>query len=74
VNAFAHFEQTVNQVVFRQRRTSTNNMLCGEAECYANCYIDYKTNIPLSLSSDARVSSASTDSGATIAAVPFGSN
>ena len=49
MNAFAHFEQTVNQVVWRQRRTHTNNTICGEAGCYSNCYIDYKTNIPLSL-------------------------
>ena len=49
MDAFADFERTVNKVVWKQRLTATNNMVCGEAKCYSNCYIDYKTNIPLSL-------------------------
>jgi hypothetical protein len=49
VTAFANFERTVNKVIWRQEATQTNNMLCGEATCYSNCYIDYKTNVPLSL-------------------------
>ena len=32
-------------VVWRRQRTPTNNMVCGEAECYPEYYIDYKTNI-----------------------------
>lgn len=49
MNALANFEKTVNKVVWKQRRTPTNNMICGQPNCYSNCYMDYKTNIPLSL-------------------------
>ena len=49
MNALANFEETVNKVVWKQRRTATNNMICGQPNCYSNCYKDYKTNIPLSL-------------------------
>jgi len=49
VAALANFERTVNKVIWRQQPTHTNNMLCGETTCYSNCYIDHKTNVPLSL-------------------------
>jgi len=49
VNTSANFEKTVNLVVWRQTRTSTNNMLCGQINCYSNCHINYRTNIPLDL-------------------------
>ena len=47
--AVANFERTVNKVGWKQQRTATNNLLCGETNCYSNCYIDYKTSIPLNL-------------------------
>ncbi len=31
--------------VWKQRRSSTFNMICGQADCYSNCHIDYKSNI-----------------------------
>jgi len=49
VNTSANFEQTVSLAVWKQQRTSTNNLLCGQINCYSNCQIDYKTNIPLDL-------------------------
>jgi hypothetical protein len=49
VDASTNFGQTVNLVVWKQERTSTNNLLCGQINCYSNCYIDYQTNIPLDL-------------------------
>ena len=33
----------------KQRRSSTFNMICGQADCYSNCHIDYKSNIPRDL-------------------------
>ena len=45
----ADFEKTVNMVVWKQKHSSTNNMLCGQMNCYSNCHIDYKTSIPLDL-------------------------
>ena len=32
--------------VWRHQRSSTMNMICGQANCYSNCYIDYNSNIP----------------------------
>ena len=32
--------------VWRQQPSSTINMICGQADCYSNCHIDYKSNIP----------------------------
>jgi hypothetical protein len=49
MSASADFEKIVKRVVWRQTRTTTNNMLCGQINCYSNCRIDYKTNIPLDL-------------------------
>ena len=49
MDAFADFERTVNKVVWKQRATRTDNLVCGEAKCYSNCYIDYKATIPSSL-------------------------
>ena len=31
--------------VWKQRRSSTFNMICGQANCYSNCHIDYESNI-----------------------------
>ena len=36
-------------LVWKQKRTPTNNMLCGQMNCYSNCHVDYKTTIPLEL-------------------------
>ena len=33
-------------VVWKQQRSSTLNMICGQANCYSNCRIDYESNIP----------------------------
>jgi hypothetical protein len=49
MNPFANFEKTVKTVIRKQQATSTTNMLCGEINCYSNCHINYKTNIPLEL-------------------------
>jgi mevalonate kinase len=49
VDASTNFGQTVNLVVWKQERTFTNNLLCGQINCYSNCQIDYQTNIPLDL-------------------------
>ena len=32
-----------------QQHSTTNNMICGHINCYSNCEIDYKSNIPLNL-------------------------
>ena len=44
------FEETTSLVAWRQRPSSTNNMLCGQISCYSNCELDYKANIPFVLS------------------------
>ena len=35
--------------VWKQQPSSTINMICGQANCYSNCHIDYKSNIPFDL-------------------------
>ena len=45
------FEKTTRLVAWRQQRSSTNNMVCGQIGCYSNCEFDYKANIPFALSS-----------------------
>ena len=32
--------------VWKQRRSTTINMICGQANCYSNCHLDYTSNIP----------------------------
>ena len=49
MNALYHFENTITRAVWKQQRSSTNNMICGEANCYSNCEINYESNIPLDL-------------------------
>ena len=49
MKASASFEKIVNTDVWKQKRSSTNNMLCGQMNCYSNCHTNYKTNIPLDL-------------------------
>ena len=50
MNTSANFEETVNLVVgWKQTCTSTNNMICGQINCYSNCYINYRTDMPLDL-------------------------
>ena len=44
------FEETTSLVAWRQRPSSTNNMVCGQIGCYSNCEFDYKANIPFVLS------------------------
>ena len=51
MNACANFVKTVNLLVWKQKRTPTYNMLCGQMNCYSNCHVDYKTTIPLELRS-----------------------
>ena len=36
-------------VVWKQKRSSSNNLLCRQMNCYSTCHINYKTNIPLRL-------------------------
>ena len=49
MNDFSHFENTVTKAVWKQQCSSTNNLICGEMNCYSNCHIDYKSNILLDL-------------------------
>ena len=35
--------------VWKQRRSSTINMICGQPNCYSNCHLDYTSNIPRDL-------------------------
>lgn len=35
--------------VWKLQKSSTHNMICGQAKCYSNCETDYKSNIPLDL-------------------------
>lgn len=49
MSVLCNFEKIVKRVIWKQRRTSTHNMLCGENNCYSNCYTDLKTIIPLRL-------------------------
>ena len=44
------FEETTSLVAWRQQRTDTKNMVCGQIGCYSNCELDHKTNIPFVLS------------------------
>ena len=37
---------TVTMAIWKQQWSSTINMICGQANCYSNCYIDYKPDIP----------------------------
>jgi len=48
-NIFYNIENTVTMAVWRQEPTHTNNLICGEIDCYSNCHIDYKPNIPFEL-------------------------
>ena len=49
MKASANFEKTVNMVVWKQKRSSSNNILCRQMNCHSNCHINYKTNIRLGL-------------------------
>jgi hypothetical protein len=45
----SNLENTITTPVWKLQHSTTNNMICGEANCYSNCEIDYKSNIPLDL-------------------------
>ena len=45
----SNLENTITTVVWKLQHSSTNNMICGQTNCYSNCEIDYKSNIPLDL-------------------------
>ena len=32
--------------VWKQQRSTTINMICGQVNCYSNCHIDYESNTP----------------------------
>ena len=42
-------ENTVTTTIRKLHSSSTNNLVCGQANCYSNCDIDYEYNIPLDL-------------------------
>jgi len=48
-NVIRKLKNTITMPVWKQRRSSTNNMICGHTNCYANCEIDYESNIALDL-------------------------
>jgi hypothetical protein len=49
MNVIGHFENTITMAVWKQQHSSTTNMICGQVNCYSNCDIDYKSNIPYDL-------------------------
>jgi len=49
MNVIGSFENTVTMVVWRLQSSPTNNIVCGEPNCYSNCEIDYTANIALNL-------------------------
>ena len=49
MNVIINLENTITMAVWRLQRSSINNMICGQTNCYSNCEIDYKSNIPLDL-------------------------
>lgn len=49
MNTLSKFENTITMIVWKQQHTPTNNMICGQNNCYSNCSIDHKTNVPLDL-------------------------
>ena len=42
-------KSTVTTAVWKLQHSSTTNMICGQTNCYSNCEIDYKSNVPLDL-------------------------
>jgi len=49
MNVISAIENTVTTTVWELQSSPTSNMVCGQANCYSNCDIDYKSNIPLDL-------------------------
>ena len=47
MNDFSHFESTITKAVWKQQCTYSNNLICGEIDCYSTCHIDYKFSISL---------------------------
>jgi len=52
MNVISAIENTVTTTVWKLQSSPTNNMICGQSNCYSNCDIDYKSNIPLDLKGD----------------------
>lgn len=46
MDAISHLKNTTQTAVWKQQWSSTINMICGQANCYSNCYINYESNIP----------------------------
>ena len=46
MNVISNLESTA---VWKLQDSSTHNMICGQTNCYSNCEIDYKSNVPLDL-------------------------
>ena len=49
MNVIYDLENTITTAVWKLQQSPTNNMICGRANCYSNCEIDYKSKIPLDL-------------------------
>jgi len=49
MNFIHNLENTITTVVWRLQSSITNNMICGQTNCYSNCEIDYKAIVPLDL-------------------------
>ena len=45
----SNLENTITTAVWKLQHSSTNNMICGQTNCYSNCEIDYRSNVPLDL-------------------------
>lgn len=49
MNVTRGFKNTVTLVVWKLQESPTNNLVCGQGNCYSNCEINYTANIALDL-------------------------
>lgn len=49
MNVISNLENTITTAVWKLQHSSTNNMICGQTNCYSNCEIDYKFDVPLDM-------------------------
>ena len=49
MNAMRSFKNTVTKLVWKLQESPTNNMVCGQGNCYSTCEINYMANIALDL-------------------------
>ena len=49
MNIISNLENTITTAVWTLQHSSATNMICGQTNCYSNCEIDYKSNVPLDL-------------------------